>query len=61
MINKDQECDIISDLLPLYMEKKTGKESGRFIREHLKRCEKCRKNLQYMEISYGELLPWKRA
>ena len=56
MINKNQECDIVSDLLPLYMEQKTGKESNEFIRRHVEQCEECRKNLQFMEASYEELL-----
>ena len=56
MINKNQECDIVSDLLPLYMERQTGEESNEFIREHLKHCEECRKNLQFMEASFEELM-----
>lgn len=59
MINKEQECDIISDLLPLYLENKTGKETGDFIREHMKECEACCKNLKFMESSYEEL--WDEA
>ena len=55
MINKNQECDIISDLLPLYLEHKTSEETGEFIREHLQGCESCRKSLRYMDTSYEEL------
>ena len=55
MINKNQECDIISDLLPLYLEHKTSEETGEFIREHLQECESCRKSLWYMDTSYEEL------
>ena len=55
MINKNQECEIISDLLPLYLEGKISEESMGFIREHLENCEGCRKNLEYMEISYDEV------
>ena len=56
MINKNQECDIISDLLPLYLEQKTSEETGEFIKEHLQDCECCRKNLEFMDTSYEELL-----
>lgn len=56
MINKNQECDIVSDLLPLYMEQRTGKESNEFIKAHVAQCEECGKNLQFMEASYEELL-----
>ncbi len=67
MINRNQECDIVSDLLPLYIEQGIGQESSDFIREHLTGCEECRKNLEYMEISYEDLFrqnkvkPRKRA
>lgn len=55
MIEKNQECDIVSDLLPLYLEEKTGKESNEFIKAHLEYCKECRKKLEYMEASYQEL------
>jgi len=55
MINKNQECDIISDLLPLYLEEKTSEESGEFIKEHVEHCQECRKNLELMGASYEEL------
>ena len=56
MINKNQECDIISDLLPLYLENKVSEETGDFVREHMQECENCRKNLEFMDTSYEELL-----
>lgn len=55
MINRKQECDIISDLLPLYLEKKTSAESGEFIKEHVEHCQECRKNLKLMGTSYEEV------
>ena len=56
MIDKNIECDIVSDLLPLYLEGKTGEESNLFVREHLDQCGLCRKNLEYMEMSYEDIL-----
>lgn len=56
MIDKKYECDIVSDLLPLYLEGRTREESNLFVRAHLEHCEQCRKNLEYMEISYEEIL-----
>ena len=56
MINKKQECDLISDLLPLYLETKISRETGDFIREHLAECPECRKNLEFMNSSYEEML-----
>ena len=54
-MNKNQECDLIIDLLPLFVEQRTSEESDAFIRAHLEQCEECRKNLEYMEISYEDL------
>ena len=61
MINKKQECDLISDLLPLYLENKTSRETGDFIREHLAECPECRKNLEFMNSSYEEMLEDEQA
>ena len=55
MINKKKECDIISDLLPLYLEEKTSAESGEFIKEHVEHCQECRRNLKRMSASYEEI------
>ena len=55
MIDKNQECDIVFDLLPLYMEQRTGKESNEFIRAHVEQCEECRKNMEFMGASYEQL------
>lgn len=55
MINKNQECDIISDLLPLYLEHRTSEETGEFVREHLECCRECSRNLELMATSYEEI------
>lgn len=52
MISKEQECALVSDLLPLYVEKRTGEAGSAFVREHLEGCEKCRRELAFMEASY---------
>ncbi len=59
MMNKNHECEIIFDLLPLYVEETTSKESNEFVQQHILHCEECRKNLQYMIASYEELVPEK--
>lgn len=56
MIDKHMECDIVADILPLYLEGKTREDSNEFVEKHLEHCIKCRKNLEYMEISYDEIL-----
>lgn len=37
----DHECDVVRDLLPLYIENRTGDESNRLIRRHLEQCIEC--------------------
>lgn len=37
----DHECDIVCDLLPLYIENRTGCESSRLVQSHLEGCMEC--------------------
>lgn len=37
------ECSIVRDLLPLYVEQMVSAETGAFVEEHLEGCEACRK------------------
>ena len=53
-MNKKQDCLLVMELLPLYLEKETGKHSNEFIEEHIKNCDECKKQLKYMTESYGE-------
>ena len=46
------KCEIIRDLLPLYVEELTSKESSEAVSEHLKICAECRK--EYEEMKSGE-------
>ncbi|BBF43766.1 hypothetical protein lbkm_2454 [Lachnospiraceae bacterium KM106-2] len=39
-------CNVIHDLLPLYVEKITSEESNALIDEHIATCEKCRKEME---------------
>lgn len=45
-MNNDLQCNIINDLLPLYMDELTSEETDSFIKEHLDECPKCRKVYQ---------------
>ena len=36
------ECELVNDLLPSYIEKKTSAETNQFIEEHFKSCEACK-------------------
>ena len=42
------KCEIIRDLLPLYIDGWTSKESNQEIEKHLKNCEECQKYYQEM-------------
>ena len=39
------KCNVIKDLLPLYIEKITSQDSNEIIEEHLKECEVARNTL----------------
>lgn len=55
MNEKNKDCDIIADLLPLYLEEITNPETNCFMEEHLAECENCRKNYQWMKSSFTEV------
>ena len=54
MISEKEKCDIATDLLPLYMEQLTQKETNQWLKEHLFECEQCREMYQWMEQSLIE-------
>ncbi|MBE6748328.1 MAG: zf-HC2 domain-containing protein [Ruminococcaceae bacterium] len=43
------ECKIISDLLPLYLENLVCKETEEFIKNHLSECENCREDFEELK------------
>lgn len=46
---KNNNCKVVQDLLPNYVEKLTSKETNNFVEEHLKECENCQKVLDIMK------------
>ena len=44
------ECNIIRDLLPLYIEDMASDDSRSFVADHLQTCEGCRRELSRMEV-----------
>lgn len=56
MINKNEECDIMNDLLPLYVEQLTQKDTSKWIETHLAECETCRQTYEIMKDSFTEVL-----
>ena len=47
------ECNIIRDLLPLYVEEMVSEETAKFVKEHLAECKKCRKDYEAMKSTDG--------
>lgn len=45
------ECSIVRDLLPLYVEQMVSAETGAFVEEHLAGCEACRKECDGLKQS----------
>ena len=48
------KCEMIRDLLPLYIDGLTSEESNREIEKHLKNCRGCQKYYQEMTGEIGE-------
>ncbi len=56
-MNKEiKRCDIVQELLPLYIEKRTGEESNQYLEGHLAECEACREAYQWMNMDYSKQL-----
>ena len=53
-MKKYTECDIVRELLPLYIEQKTGEESNAYVAGHLPKCEECRAIHQWMSADWLE-------
>ena len=48
MKNKKNECNIIQDIIPLYIDGIASEDSAAYIEEHVKSCEKCKQMLDGM-------------
>jgi len=48
-MNLKENCNIVQDLLPNFIEKLTKEETNNFIKEHLKECNECKIILEDME------------
>ena len=49
-MNKQYECGIILDLLPMFIEDMVSKQTEQVIQQHLSECEECRKTYEEMNI-----------
>lgn len=43
------DCDVIKDLMPLYVENMVSKKSCALVEEHIKECEECKKMIKVMK------------
>lgn len=50
-------CDVIRDLLPLYVEKMASKDTRTIVDEHIESCEDCRKELNKMKLQPAYSIP----
>lgn len=44
------ECSLVRDVLPLYMENMVSEDTAAFVKEHLESCPKCAAELMSMEV-----------
>ena len=49
MNKKYNECCIVRDLIPMYIDDLASVESEQYIKEHIKKCDKCKKILLQMK------------
>ncbi len=65
------ECNIIRDILPLYVEDMASANTIDFVKEHLETCDKCRRELENMrtpnrleenidDMQYDDAMPLKK-
>ena len=54
---KDISCDVIRDLLPLYVDDVCSETSKRLVVEHVKNCENCRKILESLRVDISSAQP----
>ena len=47
------ECNIVRDILPLYVEDMVSEETAKFVKEHLVECENCREYYEGMKSMDG--------
>ena len=47
------ECSIVRDILPLYVEDMVSEETAKFVKEHLAECKNCREDYEAMKSTDG--------
>lgn len=52
-MNNELQCNIVYDLLPLYMDELTSEETNLFIKQHLDECPDCEKEYRMIKVELG--------
>lgn len=60
-MNRQIDCEIIKDAMPLYLDGISGSVTNEIIEEHLKECEKCREVCEKLKADRDALLEEARA
>lgn len=60
-MNRQIDCEIIQDAMPLYLDGLSGDVTNEIIEEHLKECEKCRRVCEKLKADRERLLEETRA
>lgn len=50
------DCDVIGDLMPLYVEELASEKSCELVEEHIKECECCKSKLEAMKEPEGKVI-----
>lgn len=53
MSKQVNDCDIVLELLPLYLDGKTCEESNAFVKEHLEGCSECSEVHRFMSADFS--------
>ena len=61
----NNKCNLIRDILPLYVEDMVSMDTREFVSEHLEHCETCRAELEHMRkpadiIPDADIVPLKK-
>ena len=60
-MNRQIDCEIIKDAIPLYVDGISGDATNEIIEEHLKECEKCRRTYEKLKVDRDRMLEEARA
>ncbi|ABX43455.1 DUF3955 domain-containing protein [Lachnoclostridium phytofermentans] len=51
----NKSCDIVRDLIPLYIDNVCSQESRKFVEEHVEHCESCKEELSKNRIEFESM------